>query len=79
MQMFNNPLQLIQMMMQGKNNPQQLMQMMGQFNNDPMFIQAQKMLSGGGNPQDIIKNVAREKGIDLSQLQQMAQQFGIKL
>lgn len=69
-------MQLMQMFKGGNANPQQLMQM---FGNNPMFTQAQKMLQGGGNPQDIIKNVAQQKGIDMGQLQQMANQFGIKL
>lgn len=60
----------------GQMNPQQLMQIM---NGNPMFAQAQKMIQGGGNPQDIIKNVAQQKGISMEQLQQMANQFGIKL
>lgn len=71
-----NPMQLMQMMQNGKVNPQQ---MMGMFGNNPMFQQAQKMLQGGGNPRDIIKNVAQQKGLDMGQLQQMASQFGIKL
>lgn len=71
-----NPMQLMQMLQGGKMNPQQ---MMGMFGNNPMFQQAQKMMSGGGNPMDIINNVAKEKGISQEQLKQMAQQMGIKL
>ena len=71
-----NPMQLLQMMQGGQMNPQQLM---GMFGNNPQFQQAVKMMQGGGNPTDIIKNVASQKGIDMGQLQQMAQQFGIKL
>ena len=71
-----NPLQLMNMLKGGQINPQQLM---GMFGNDPRMAQAQKMLQSGGNPQEIIKNVAQQKGIDLNQLQQMASQFGIKL
>lgn len=75
--MQNNMMQMIMQMVQGgKGNPQQLMQM---FGNNPMMQQAQKMMQGGGNPTDIIKNVAQQKGIDMKQLQEMANQFGIKL
>ena len=71
-----NPMQLMNMLKGGKTSPQQ---MMGMFGNNPMFQQAQKMMQGGGNPADIIKNVAQPQGIDMNQLQEMAKQFGIKL
>lgn len=71
-----NPQMLIQMMQGGKLNPQNLLSMFGE---NPMFQQAQKMLQSGGNPQEIIKNVAKQKGIDANQLQEMAKQFGVKL
>ena len=71
-----NPMQLMNLLKGGKTSPQQ---MMGMFGNNPMFQQAQKMMQGGGNPSDIIKNVAQQKGIDMNQMQEMAKQFGIKL
>lgn len=55
------------------------MQLMGMFNGNPMFNQALNMIQNGGNPQDIINNIAKQKGINPEQLKQMAQQFGIKL
>ena len=67
---------LMQMIQGGKVNPQNLMSM---FGGNPMFQQAQKMLQSGGNPQEIIKNVAKQKGINTDQLQEMAKQFGVKL
>lgn len=70
-----NPMMLMQMLKGGKMNPQQLM---GMFGNNPMFGQAQKMLSSGGNPRDIIMNVAKEKGIPEDKLQEIANQMGIK-
>lgn len=64
-------------MMQGvKISPQSLMQMMG---SNPFMNQAQQMINSGGNPEDIIRNVAKQKGVSEEQLKQMAQQFGIKL
>ena len=71
-----NPQMLIQMMQGGKLNPQNLLSM---FGGNPMFQQAQKMLQSGGNPQEIIKHGAKQKGINTDQLQEMAKQFGVKL
>lgn len=71
-----NPQMLMQMIQGGKANPQMLMGMLG---NNPMFQQAQKMIQSGGNPQEIINNVIKEKGIDVNQAKQMAQQLGLKL
>ena len=71
-----NPQMLIQRMQGGELNPQNLLSM---FGGNPMFQQAQKWLQSGGNPQEIIKNVAKQKGIDANQLQEMAKQFGVKL
>lgn len=57
-------------------NPQMLIGMLG---NNPMFQQAQKMIQSGGSPQEIINNVIKEKGLDVNQVKQMANQFGLKL
>ena len=66
----------MQILRSGQMNPTQLM---GMFNGNPMFNQALNMIQNGGNPQDIINNIAKQKGINPDQLKQMAQQFGIKL
>jgi hypothetical protein len=47
--------------------------------NNPLMGQAQQMINNGGDPNQIIRNVAEQKGISEDQLKQMAQQFGIKL
>lgn len=76
---MNNPMNMLMQMMQGgKMNPQQ---MMGMFGNNPMFQQAQKMMQGKTPEQmrEVIKNVAKQKGINTEQLNQMIQQFGGKL
>lgn len=76
---MNNPMNmLMQMMRGGKMNPQQ---MMGMFGNNPMFQQAQKMMQGKTPEQmrEVINNVAKQKGINTEQLNQMIQQFGGKL
>lgn len=75
---MNNPMQVLMQIMQGgmKINPQQIMNM---FGNRPEMQQAQQMLNSGNDPRQIIKNIAKQKGIEPDQLKQMAQQFGIKL
>lgn len=75
---MNNPMQmLINMVMSGgKINPNQIM---GMFGNSPQMQQAQNMINSGNDPRQIINNIAKQKGIDQQQLNQMAQQFGIKL
>lgn len=75
-QQGNGGMDINSMMQMMNGNPQQAMQM---FSGNPMFQQAQKMMSNGGDPRQIIMNVAQQKGIPQEQLQQMANQFGIKL
>jgi hypothetical protein len=75
----NNPaMGMLMKMVQGGNmNPQELMK---QFGGDPNFEMAQKMM-GGKTPQEqqnVVMNIAKEKGIDINQLKGMAKQFGIK-
>ena len=76
---MNNPLMMIMQMMNGGGNMNP-MQMMGMFGNDPRMKQVQQMLNNGGNPQEIAKNLTNGMNPQqLQQIQQMAQQFGIKL
>lgn len=75
--MFNNPMQLIQMM-SGNPNPQALMQQM--FAGNPVFSRAMEM-SKGKSPeqmQQMIRNVAKARGMDDAQLNQFVGQFGLK-
>lgn len=67
--------QLLQMLVQNKNNPQALKQL----DNNPMMLQAKEMLNSGQDPKQLINNIAKQKGIDPNQLNQIANQFGIKL
>lgn len=69
---------LMSMMNGGNMNP---MQMMNMFGGNPLMQQAQKMLQGKNTNemQQIIMNVAKNKGIDENQLKQMASQFNVKL
>lgn len=68
-------MQLFQMMTQKQINPQQMFNMLS---GNPLFSQAQNMINGGGNPKDIVMNIAKQKGIPEQQLREMARQIGIK-
>ena len=70
-------MQLIQMM-SGNPNPQALMQQM--FGGNPVFSRAMEM-SKGKSPeqmQQMIRNVAKARGMDDAQLNQFVGQFGLK-
>lgn len=71
-----NPMQMFQMLAQKQINPQQIL---GMLNGDPLFTQAQNMINSGGNPKNIVMNIAKQKGITEQQLKEMAKQIGIKL
>lgn len=78
---MNNPMQFLQMFTQMRNggmNPQQLLGMLG---NNPMLGQAQKMVAGKSVPQmqELVRNLAKQKGMSDNELSQVASQFGIKL
>ncbi len=73
-----NPMQMLMniVMGGGQINPNQIM---GMFGNSPQMQQAQNMMNSGNDPKQIIANIAKQKGIDQNQLNQMASKFGIKL
>lgn len=59
-----NPMQIIQMMMQGGGNPMQFMQQM--FGQNPHFQRAMQMVQGK-TPQQMqqtARNLCKERGID---------------
>ena len=70
-----NPIQMFQMLAQKQINPQQIL---GMLNGNPLFTQAQNMMNSGGNPKNIVMNIAKQKGITEQQLKEMAKQIGIK-
>lgn len=78
---MNNPMQLLQMFTQIKNatNPMQFMSNM--FGNNSQFNMAMKMAEGKSpeEMQNVINNICKQKGIDINQVKQMAEQFGIKI
>lgn len=70
-----NPIQMFQMLAQKQINPQQIL---GMLNGNPLFTQAQNMINSGGNPKNLVMNIAKQKGITEQQLKEMAKQIGIK-
>lgn len=73
-----NPMQMLQMM-GSSPNPQALMQQM--FGNNPVFNRAVQMTQGKSPAelQQIVKNVAKARGMTDAQLTQFVNQFGLKL
>lgn len=79
--MFNNPMQIFQLIGQLKSNPNPMNAMQGMFGNNPMFQQAINMVQGK-SPQEqkqTVMNYCQTKGIDFNQIQTMAQQMGFKI
>lgn len=75
--MFQNPMQFLSLL-QNNTNPMGLMNQM--FGSNPIYQQVMQMTQGK-NPnqiQQIIKNVAHEKGMNEQQLNQFISQFGLK-
>ena len=76
-----NPLTMMQMFNQikGSNNPRGMMQQM--FGNNPRFGRAMDMAQGKSPEQlkETVMNLAKQRGIDPQQAQQMLSQFGIKI
>lgn len=74
-------MQIIQLLSQIKSSGNPTMAMQTMFGNNPAYNRAVEMSKGKTTQelQQTIKNLARERGIDETQLQQMASMFGIKL
>ena len=73
--MLNNPMQIIGML-QKSQNPMALMQQI--FGNNPQFNQIMQ-IAQGKSPQELeqyVRNLAQSQNIDLNQL---ANQFGLKI
>lgn len=75
------PPQIMQMvnMVQNGGNPMALMQSM--FGNNPAFNMAMNMAQGKSPQQiqQIVRNIAKERGMDDNQLNQFLSQFGLKI
>ena len=79
--MFNNPMQMMQLMgqLQQSNNPQMLIQNM--FGNNPLMQRAM-MMGQGKNPaelQQIVRNLAQQRGISPEQFNSMMANFGLRI
>ena len=76
--MNSSPMEITQLMglLQKSGNPMQALQ--GLAANNPAMRQAMSMASGG-DPRQVVLNLAKERGIDMAQLQQMAGQLGLQL
>ena len=75
------PLTMMQLFNQIKGSyiPMGMMQQM--FGNNPMFGRAMEMAQGKSPEQlkETVMNLAKQRGIDPQQAQQMLSQFGIKI
>lgn len=70
---FSQMIQLANMMKSGQIDPNQFVKM---FENNPTMQQAQKMLNSGGDPKQIVRNVAKQQGIDIDEICKL---FNVKL
>lgn len=79
-QMLNSPFDPVVQFVNSGGNPQQLVNQM--INNNPQAKQAINAIEQkykGKTPKQIAMQMAREKGIDLNQVNQIARMFGQKL
>lgn len=73
-----NPMQILQML-QSSNNPMALIQNM--FGDNPLFQRAMQMGQGKSTEQlqQVVKNLAQQRGMDNQQLNQFLSQFGLRI
>ena len=76
--LMNNPMQLL-MQLQNSSDPFQMMNQM--FGNNPMFNRAMQMGKGKSPEeiQQIIRNLAKLRGLNEEQLNQFLASFGMKI
>lgn len=76
-----NPMQMMQMVgqLQQSNNPLALMQNM--FGNNPVMQRAMQMGQGKSPEQlqQVVRNLAQQKGMNNEQLNQFLSNFGLKI
>lgn len=71
------PMELMQIMQ--TNNPMMFLQQ--RYGNTPEFQKTMQMMQGK-NPQQVqqvVMNLAQQRGVDINQLRQMAQSLGLRL
>lgn len=73
-----NPMQMLQML-QSSNNPMALMQNM--LGGNPLFQRAMQMGQGKSPEQlqQVVKNLAQQRGMNEQQLNQFLSQFGLRI
>lgn len=76
--LMNNPMQLL-MQLQNSSDPFKMMNQM--FGNNPMFNRAMQMGKGKSPEeiQQIIRNLAKQRGLNEEQLNQFLASFGMKI
>lgn len=74
-----NPMQIMQMMMQGGGNPMQMM--MSMFGNNPHFQRAMQMVKGKtpAQMQQTARNLCKERGIDFDGAAKQMSGMGLKV
>ncbi|MBR4004213.1 MAG: hypothetical protein IKI95_09265 [Clostridia bacterium] len=74
-----NPLQMMMEFMNSGGNPQQAMQMLMERNPNTSKVMTQiQNMAKGQNPRDFAMQLARQKGIDPKQVEDLARRMGLK-
>lgn len=78
---MQNLMQMLQAISQIKNSGNPASAMQNMFGNNPAYSRAVEMAKGKSPKEieQIVKNLAKERGIEETQLRQMASMFGIKM
>lgn len=79
--MFPNPMQLSNLMSQLSRSGNPLVMMQQMFGGNPIFNTAMQISQGKdvNQLQQIVKNLAKERGMDSNQLNSFLEPFGLKL
>lgn len=72
----DNPLNALMSFINGGGNPQQLIQQIQQNPNANAMIQ--QLQSTGKSPKDMVMQIAKQRGIDMDQLQKLVNKMGRK-
>lgn len=74
-----NPIQMLMQFMNGGGTPQQVMQMLIQRNPNIQQTMTQfKNMSNGKSPREMVMQLAKQKGIDINQIEELARKLGAK-
>lgn len=75
-QQGNNPINALLNFMNGGGNPQQLIQQIQQ--NPQANAMVQQLQSMGKSPKEMVMQIAKQRGIDPTQIEQLVQKMGHK-